>query len=572
MTNSYKIDRRLVPGDPTTELSPGEDHKPTATARTRLALVGESGQHITSEIDGLLRRRLRVASLITLAGFGIFLVRGLLSPQTYAGQTLDLAIHAFVVAVMVAVATTLWSGWQLSLRWLRTLELLLFGSAAAFFLWLQFVVFHNGEVLKLAAGSAEPNAEGKVLRLAAQGHAMRWLLLIVTYGTFIPNTWRRCALVIGLMALTPLVLTVFTCGPCPVMGEHTLPALFDMAIVLGLGAAIAIFGSYKLSELQQEAMAARKLGQYRLVRKLGAGGMGEVYLGEHVLLRRSCAIKLIRPEQAGDRVNLSRFEREVQAMATLTHWNTVEVYDYGHAEDGTFYYAMEYLPGLSLQELVDRHGPLPPERAVHFLRQVCGALAEAHERGLIHRDIKPSNVIACERGGVSDVAKLLDFGLVHGTGLGALGNGSEKLTLQGMILGSPPYMAPEQALGRTDLDARTDVYSLGGVAYFLLTGQAPFLRETAMETLVAHAHEPPVPVRDLRAEVPADLAEVVMRCLEKPPEARYPDADGLEQALAQCACAELWGRHQAKRWWREYAVIAARRSSERELGSVVSGL
>src|SRR5438128_6534552 len=141
--------------------------------------------------------------------------------------------------------------------------------------------------------------------------------------------------------------------------------------------------------------------------------MGEVYLGEHMLLRRACAIKLIQPQQAGDPTILERFEREVQAMATLTHWNTVEVYDYGRTADGTFYYVMEYLPGLSLQELVDMHGPLPPSRAIHFLRQLCAALKEAHSIGLIHRDIKPSNVIACQRGGVHDVAKLLDFGLVQ---------------------------------------------------------------------------------------------------------------------------------------------------------------
>src|SRR5205823_11209781 len=235
-------------------------------------------------------------------------------------------------------------------------------------------------------------------------------------------------------------------------GVHTGDILLDMSGPVGMAVAIAIFGSYKISELQQEALQARKLGQYVLKRRLGKGGMGEVYLGEHVLLRRACAIKLIRPDQAGDRTNLSRFEREVKAMAALTHWNTVEIYDYGHAEDGTFYYVMEYLPGLSLQDLVERCGPLPPERAVHFLRQLCGALSEAHALGVIHRDLKPSNVIVGERGGVHDVAKLLDFGLVHCLGTCP---GAERLTIQGTILGSPPYMAPEQARGRDDLDRKS---------------------------------------------------------------------------------------------------------------------
>jgi serine/threonine-protein kinase len=208
--------------------------------------------------------------------------------------------------------------------------------------------------------------------------------------------------------------------------------------------------------------------------------MGEVYLAEHVLLRRPCAVKLIRPERAGDPQALRRFEREVQATAALTHPNTVEVYDYGRADDGTFYYAMEYLRGLSLQELVARHGPLPPARAAHLLRQVCGALQEAHAGGLVHRDIKPSNVIVCQRGGVCDVAKLLDFGLVRAP---CLGGGAETLTQEGTIAGTPAYMSPEQAKGLEDLDARSDIYSLGALAYFLVTGRPPFVRETAVLTL-----------------------------------------------------------------------------------------
>ena len=189
-------------------------------------------------------------------------------------------------------------------------------------------------------------------------------------------------------------------------------------------------------------MRPSALGQYRLKQVLGFGGMGAVYLAEHVLLRRPCAIKLIRPDQAGDPRTLIRFEREVQATATLTHSNTVEIFDYGHAEDGTFYYVMEYLPGMNLEDLVEQHGPMPPERAVHLLRQVCQALREAHGIGLIHRDIKPSNIFACERGKVYDVAKLLDFGLVKGFGLAG---DDAKLTREGAFTGSPAFMSPEQA-------------------------------------------------------------------------------------------------------------------------------
>jgi serine/threonine-protein kinase len=433
---------------------------------------------------------------------------------------------------------------RLSIRALRVIELTFFGVMALFFGYLQYEGFHQGQVLTWA----QDQYREQVLGLATASNSLRWFVLIVLYGTFIPNTWRRCATIVGILALTPLVLTFLVCHDCAVMGHYTRPALFQMLVVLGMGTAIAIFGSYKIAELQQEAYAARKLGQYQLQRRLGSGGMGEVYLGEHILLRRACAIKLIRADQAGDPTNLSRFEREVQAMATLTHWNTVEIFDYGHADDGTFYYVMEYLPGMTLQELVERHGPLPPGRAVHFLRQICAALQEAHGIGLIHRDIKPRNVIACRRGGVYDVAKLLDFGLVQDVGLG---KEASKLTVQGTILGSPPYMSPEQALGKDNLDARTDIYSLGSLAYFLLTGQPPFTRDSAMEMVVAHVHEAPAPLTDHRPELPVDLQDVILRCLNKSPDQRFQDVDSLDRALADCSCADQWDRDRATEWWKE---------------------
>jgi serine/threonine protein kinase len=243
----------------------------------------------------------------------------------------------------------------------------------------------------------------------------------------------------------------------------------------------------------------------------------------------------------------------VQAMATLTHGNTVEIYDYGHADDGTFYYVMEYLPGQNLEHLVACHGPLSPARAIHLLRQVCRALREAHDVGLLHRDIKPSNIIACERGGVFDVVKLLDFGLVHETRLGKDG---DRLTQHGTIIGSPPYMSPEQAAGRIELDARSDIYSLGAVAYFLLTGQPPFVRETPMLMLMAHAYEPVLPPAKVRPDLPADLQAIVLRCLEKEPARRFPDAHSLEQALASCADADQWSEEQAALWWHEHPLPA----------------
>jgi serine/threonine-protein kinase len=327
-----------------------------------------------------------------------------------------------------------------------------------------------------------------------------------------------------------------------------LSALSIMAILLATAVAIAVFGSYRIEVLHKQAFEAQQLGQYRLKKRLGAGGMGEVYLAEHLMLRRPCAVKLIRPAQAVDSTTLQRFEREVRAMATLTHWNTVEVYDYGHAEDGTFYYVMEYLPGHNLEKLVEHHGPLPPGRVIHLLRQVCHALHEAHGVGLLHRDIKPSNIITCERGSVFDVAKLLDFGLVYES---RLGKAVDKLTTVGTILGSPPYMSPEQAAGKSDLSPASDIYSLGGVAFYLLTGQAPFVRETVMQVFLAHAYEPVAPPSQLRPDIPTDLEAVVLRCLSKKPEERFPDVAGLEKALARCRSAEEWTQEEAAAWWKE---------------------
>src|SRR5262249_29898229 len=188
----------------------------------------------------------------------------------------------------------------------------------------------------------------------------------------------------------------------------------------------------------------------------------------------------------------------------------VEVFDYGMSPDGTFYYVMEYLPGMNLEGLVAKHGPMAPARAVHFLRQVCKALREAHAIGLLHRDVKPSNVIAALRGGVYDVAKLLDFGLVQDMGLHA---DSDRLTIKGTVLGSPPVLSPEQSGGRSDVDGRAVVYSRGGVGYSLLTGRPPFQRDTAMEMLLAHAYESPTSIRELRPEVQADVEAVILRCL-----------------------------------------------------------
>jgi hypothetical protein len=509
------------------------------------------GSAFQGTLASLLRRRLLFVALLTLAPSLIIITRNLADPNLLPVVSKGaMGFHSVVIVLTALMAGKLWRFKQLSLLHLRIIELVIFGSLAVFFAWKQFREFNH-----------EPLQEGLyceqaplIIKLAVGGTTTRWFFLIVLYGVFIPNTWLRCLLVSISMTVTPLILTPLAASRDGPLQPEMFFALLDMATLLSVAVAIAVFGSHRLQVLQAQAFEAQQLGQYRLGKRLGSGGMGEVYLAEHRLLRRPCAVKLIRPEQAGDPTNLQRFEREVQAMATLTHWNTVEIFDYGHADDGTFYYVMEYLPGQNLEQLVARYGPLPAARAIHLLRQVCGALHEAHNVGLLHRDIKPSNVIACERGGVFDVVKLLDFGLVHATGLRM---GGDRLTQHGTVIGSPPFMSPEQAAGKTDQDARSDIYSLGAVAYFLMTGQAPFVRETAMMMLMAHAYEKVVPPSRLRPDLPDDLQAIVLRCLEKDPSRRFPDARSLEQALASCAAADHWTAEQAALWWHEHPLTTA---------------
>ena len=277
--------------------------------------------------------------------------------------------------------------------------------------------------------------------------------------------------------------------------------------MLLIAAAASVYGTHLINTLRREVFEAKQIGQYRLIKPLGAGGMGEVFLAEHRMFNQPCAIKLIHPDRAGDPQVLARFERKVRMTARLSHWNTVEIYDYGRTDDGAFYYVMEYLPGLSLEDLLERHGPLPAERVVHLVRQICQGLREAHGIGLIHRDIKPGNVFAAQRGGLYDVAKLLDFGLVKPV----TETPEARLTQEGGISGTPLFMSPEQARGLAEVDARSDIYSLVAVAYALLTGRPPFDSANPMEVMIAHVRDEVARPSQHQAQVPADLEEVVLR-------------------------------------------------------------
>lgn len=324
--------------------------------------------------------------------------------------------------------------------------------------------------------------------------------------------------------------------------------LFTLLTVIS---AVVVLGTFVIARLGKRAAhatnKARQLGQYTLEEKIGEGGMGEVYRAHHAMLRRPTAVKLLRIDRAS-RVDIARFEREVRLTSRLTHPNTIAIFDYGRTVDGVFYYAMELLPGVSLDRLVKTMGPLPPARVIHILQQVCGSLAEAHGIGLIHRDIKPANIIVCERGGAYDVAKVLDFGIVKDLS----GNGDKDLTRAGTFTGTPQYLSPEAIRTPGDVDVRSDVYALGAVAYFLLAGRPVFDGITVPEVCAKHLNETPLPLSEAAdQEIPKDLERVVLACLEKEPERRPGSVVELYEALSACEDSGRWSREDARRWWEQ---------------------
>jgi CHASE1-domain containing sensor protein len=336
------------------------------------------------------------------------------------------------------------------------------------------------------------------------------------------------------------------------------PVIGGFGALLSLAAMLILGTLHFARRLRSEVHAAQQIGQYRLVRKLGEGGMGIVYEAEHALLRRPTAVKVISPRAVG-REALERFEREVKATSQLTHPNTVAVYDYGRAPDGGFYYAMEYLPGANTEQIVRTAGPMPDSRVVSLLRQVCGSLSEAHAAGLVHRDIKPANLMCCLRGGIHDFVKVLDFGLVKNV---RASDRDPVASAAGAIVGTPHYMAPEIVLGRGASPA-SDLYALGAVAYFLLTGSELFQSDTLLGVIAHHVSDIPIPPsRRLGAPVHAGLEALVLRCLAKSAAERPASAKELREALDQLDLPD-WTQTQAAAFWaRERVRIEAAVAAE----------
>ena len=420
MAMSALEDRRLA--DEMKESRPAPDRK----AAGALASGAPSAVHpdvptpqkplssSAGETDTLRRKRLLAAATFLAAVNAVVTFWLLVSddPGTFTAQggLFSLRVGLSGLRCLLAAAATglLASKVPLKRKQLRAVEYGLFLGLALLYMATEFFV---GLDLVRRGPASIPSFQN-----FEKNGVIQVLVVMAIYGTLIPNPASAAAGPLAAMFVGPVaVRCLLYLHPDFIPIARQLGRAEDIGVsgmFLAIGMALAIYSSFVTNGLRTELHQARKLGQYRLVRKLGEGGMGEVYLAEHQLLKRPCALKLIKPDAGSDPIALARFEREVQSAARLTHPNTIEIYDYGRTDDGTFYYVMEYLRGLSLYELVRRAGPLPAGRVIYLFRQICAGLAEAHAQGLIHRDMKPANVLVAVRGSESDVAKVLDFGIV----------------------------------------------------------------------------------------------------------------------------------------------------------------
>jgi eukaryotic-like serine/threonine-protein kinase len=405
-----------------------------------------------------------------------------------------------------------------------------------------------------AVGIATLNAWGSVLPQPGEIHISWIAVLILVYSMIAPASPRRMLLAsLGAALMDPAAFAIASLAGSPTPPLIVIIVMTWPSIACAF---VAMVPSRVLQRIGRRLSEAQELGSYHLLEQLGTGGMGEVWRARHRLLARDAAIKLVRPELLGASTEvetksvLRRFEREAQATAMLNSPHTIQVFDFGVTEDGAFYYVMELLTGRDLESLVREFGPLPASRAIYLLRQVAHSLADAHARGLVHRDIKPANIYVCRMGLEYDFAKVLDFGLVK---VKQSRNTDTLSTIEHKTTGTPAYMAPETILGDAEVDRRADVYALGCVAYFLLTGQLVFEADTSMKVLMHHLNTPPIPPSQ-RTElpIPRELDELVLACLQKDPARRPQNAGELFRMAYNCRTAEGWNADAAEAWWQAH--------------------
>ena len=482
-------------------------------------------------------QRLAVFSAVagSLWAFALFMDLAVLPAANGTGAWNWRTIPIEIVAIVVS--TALWFVFKRSALHLRAKQ----NAGLAF-------------MLLNAVGIATLNAWGSVLPQPGEIHISWIAVLILVYSMIAPASPRRmllASLVASLMDPAAFAIASLAGSPTPpliVIIVMTWPSIAC--------AFVAMVPSRVLQRIGRRLSEAQELGSYHLLEPLGTGGMGEVWRARHRLLARDAAIKLVRPELLGasteieSKAVLRRFEREARATAMLSSPHTIQVFDFGVTEDGAFYYVMELLTGRDLESLVREFGPLPASRAIYLLRQVAHSLADAHARGLVHRDIKPANIYVCRMGLEYDFAKVLDFGLVK---VKQSRNTDTLSTLQHTTSGTPAYMAPETILGDAEVDRRADVYALGCVAYFLLTGQLVFEADTSMKVLMHHLNTPPTPPSQ-RTElpIPRELDELVLACLQKDPARRPQNAGELFRMAYDCRACEGWNADAAEAWWQAH--------------------
>jgi serine/threonine-protein kinase len=403
------------------------------------------------------------------------------------------------------------------------------------------------------------NDQGQILQVL-----LALTVTVMTRAILVPSRPSRTMLLSALGFLPTVIVCISRHEPTSLLPGFSVEyqkqyMTLNTILWSVLGTTLATLTSRVIYGLRRQVAEANELGQYVLEEKIGGGGMGEVWRARHRLLIRPAAIKLIRPQVSGDpELLLRRFEREARATAALKSPHTVQLYDFGATEDGRLYYVMELLDGVDLDTLVRQYGPVAPERVVHILRQVCSSLQDAHDNGLVHRDIKPANVVISRAGTTFDFVKVLDLGLVKLDTARKDGDDAAKLTGEGSTSGTPAFMAPEVVLGVADTDHRVDLYALGCVGYWMLTGKLVFAGKTVVETMFHHAHTPaPRPSSRSELPIPAALEDLIMECLEKEPTRRPAGAEVVSTRLDAVPLESAWTVERAERWWAMHRPVPA---------------
>ena len=505
------------------------------------------GSSIGLPADVISQSAARLRTLALLYAF-VFVLAGYLPAFLLPGQVAHLAssfllwgpgVIAIAVALLVAVV-------------IRSVRVT---SATVMNIGLVF------EVVSSYGIAASEFLDPMGLNLGAGFFGLSWVAVwTLLFTVVIPMPPRRALLaalasVSSVPVVIAFVLVVYPNSVNPSATQFLIGLVFPYLLVV----LMAYVGARVVYGLGTEVSRARQLGSYHLIDRLGEGGMGEVWRAKHQMLARPAAIKLIRPSLVGDAQGgvsdaaLRRFEREAQAIASLRSPHTIELFDFGTADDGTFYYVMELLEGLDADALVRRTGPVAPERTIYILQQICHSLSEAESRGLVHRDIKPANIFLCRYGEDYDFVKVLDFGIVKAAQKSASADTGVALTLEHVVQGTPAFIAPEQALGGSAIDGRADIYSTGCVAYWLLTGEFVFTADTPIGIVMHHVNTVPTPPSS-RTElpIPTALNQLILSCLAKDPKERPQTAKELSRRLAAIETAHAWTEDDARRWWESH--------------------